>query len=24
LRPGVKVALVEDPDGNTLEFMQEN
>ncbi len=24
IRPGVKVALVEDPDGNTLEFMQED
>lgn len=24
LRPGVKVALVEDPDGNTIELMQES
>jgi len=23
LRPGVQVAMVEDPDGNTIEFMQE-
>ncbi len=23
LRPGVRVAMVEDPDGNTIEFMQE-
>ena len=23
LRPGVKVALIEDPDGNTVELMQE-
>ena len=22
IRPGVKAAVVEDPDGNTLEFMQ--
>lgn len=24
LRPGVQVALVEDPDGNTVELMEEN
>ena len=24
LRPGVKAAMVEDPDGNTIEFMQED
>jgi catechol 2,3-dioxygenase-like lactoylglutathione lyase family enzyme len=24
LRPGVRVALVEDPDGNTVELMEES
>ncbi|MFA5964588.1 MAG: VOC family protein [Sphingomonas sp.] len=24
LRPGVEVALVEDPDGNTIELMEES